>query len=585
MTDSYFSVTDFGALGDGVADDTAAVQAAAQAARRASIAAGTSYGARGATLFFPRGQYRVSESLHFDGTYGLRLLGEGSLGGIGSAESATLLFTQAAGPGDSLLSARGSSNFQIDHLDLQYESPGMLGTLVALDGTFGDDAAYSDGVVSVETGSADVVLAGGAWPASAPRMRAVTVGGVPYRAVLTSPTTAVLDSPYTGPTDPATTYQLLPGNDTSNPVVENVHFGGPAGTGVAAALLSLNMTIGAVVTRCVFDFADNGIVGHRHGGWGSFTTTISDSTFLRLRSGAGIRNPGGVWLVESCTFEPAYYYDDGPVGILCDSGEDDHSLSWMLTVNNCWFGDGGGQDLRPWVSFNGFILNFTNNHVASAGPNQPLILVNGYGGTVHNVNISGNYLAPDNTSPAIRTGVATIESMTLCGNWWGYGTELVSDPASRIQSLTVIDTGARTDFRTGFHEYARAAKSGVPTAVAFDIATFTAPGGTWSLAAEHVVTLSHSLVGQQLTLWFDLAGTALTGPAAELRVTLPDGRRPAFACTAGSFEYDDGSGTWRVGVVRTADDAIVLTKPDQTEWSDAPLLSVRGMAVVPLAAP
>lgn len=75
------------------------------------------------------------------------------------------------------------------------------------------------------------------------------------------------------------------------------------------------------------------------------------------------------------------------------------------------------------------------------------------------------------------------------------------------------------------------------------------------------------------------------GASPELRLTLPDRRRPAFPCTAGSFEYDEGSGTWRVGVVRTADDALVLTKPDQTDWTDTPLLSVRGMAVVPLAAP
>lgn len=56
--------------------------------------------------------------------------------------------------------------------------------------------------------------------------------------------------------------------------------------------------------------------------------------------------------------------------------------------------------------------------------------------------MSGNYLAQHNSAPAIRTGVATIESMLISGNWWGYGTELVSDPAGRIQNLTVLDTGA-----------------------------------------------------------------------------------------------------------------------------------------------
>ena len=82
MASAFFDVKDYGAVGDGITDDTASVQAAAAAARAASIADGTDYGSRGATVFFPHGQYKLSESLVFDYTRGIRLIGEGTTGNI-----------------------------------------------------------------------------------------------------------------------------------------------------------------------------------------------------------------------------------------------------------------------------------------------------------------------------------------------------------------------------------------------------------------------------------------------------------------------------------------------------------------------
>ena len=53
-TDSSFNVKDFGAIGDGKADDTAAIQAALTKAKGAG---------RGSSVTMPAGEYRVTKTL------------------------------------------------------------------------------------------------------------------------------------------------------------------------------------------------------------------------------------------------------------------------------------------------------------------------------------------------------------------------------------------------------------------------------------------------------------------------------------------------------------------------------------------
>src|SRR5213078_3627417 len=64
------NVKNFGAKGDGVTDDTAAIRKAFEAVRMTP----------NATIYFPRGTYLVTESMYLVGTYGTaqRLLGDGS---------------------------------------------------------------------------------------------------------------------------------------------------------------------------------------------------------------------------------------------------------------------------------------------------------------------------------------------------------------------------------------------------------------------------------------------------------------------------------------------------------------------------
>jgi hypothetical protein len=81
------SVLDFGAKGDGIADDTAAIQAALNAAK------GADANAEGRTVFSlyfpskPGGFYKITDTLVIDGTHGLVIYGDGALTKRGDAEA------------------------------------------------------------------------------------------------------------------------------------------------------------------------------------------------------------------------------------------------------------------------------------------------------------------------------------------------------------------------------------------------------------------------------------------------------------------------------------------------------------------
>lgn len=71
-------ITDFGAVGDGIADDTAAIQAALTAAAMDTARAnGTPYPS-GAIVFFPEGLYRVTDTLSLSNTHGIEIVGCGT---------------------------------------------------------------------------------------------------------------------------------------------------------------------------------------------------------------------------------------------------------------------------------------------------------------------------------------------------------------------------------------------------------------------------------------------------------------------------------------------------------------------------
>lgn len=121
------NVKSYGAVGDGVTDDTAAIQAA--------IAALPQGGAnKGGAVFFPPGQYAYSAALNLDSKKNIVLEGAGA---NTDAAAAMLTWKGAAGSG-SAISARASQGLVLRGLRLDYDSASYDGNLIrfgAISGT------------------------------------------------------------------------------------------------------------------------------------------------------------------------------------------------------------------------------------------------------------------------------------------------------------------------------------------------------------------------------------------------------------------------------------------------------------------
>lgn len=115
------SVMDFGAVGDGVVDDTAAIQAALNAAKGAD---GDAVGRTVFSLYFPSlpgGFYRVTDSLVIDGVHGLVIYGDGALTQRGDHNATIRWYGSASKPVFQVKGGTGipsNPNFRITFRDL-----------------------------------------------------------------------------------------------------------------------------------------------------------------------------------------------------------------------------------------------------------------------------------------------------------------------------------------------------------------------------------------------------------------------------------------------------------------------------------
>src|SRR5262249_51553665 len=108
----------FGAAGDGVTDDTAAINAAITAA-----------GAAGTTIFFPPGTYICSGALTLGGSTGIILQGSGGRSG-GAATASILRYTPSTGA--RFIDGRASAGLCIRDLFIQANNAAFGGILVDL---------------------------------------------------------------------------------------------------------------------------------------------------------------------------------------------------------------------------------------------------------------------------------------------------------------------------------------------------------------------------------------------------------------------------------------------------------------------
>jgi len=114
--------SDFGAVGDGVADDTAAIQAAINALVAVGI---------GGRVNFPRGTYKLSSALDLSNTFGIGLIGDA--GSLNTAQgTAGVLFTWAGGAGTGpLVNLTGAVATEIANICFYVSNDAFNGSIIA----------------------------------------------------------------------------------------------------------------------------------------------------------------------------------------------------------------------------------------------------------------------------------------------------------------------------------------------------------------------------------------------------------------------------------------------------------------------
>ena len=136
LTD-VFNVKAYGAVGDGVADDTAAIQAAIDAAKP-YCEDDTDY-RKGAVVFFPRGNYKVTSPL--DASTALQSSENLILRGIGKRGSMITAVLGSAGP---VLDLTGQSRARLEHLSIESRDSGSKATALVLIAENAANLAYSN---------------------------------------------------------------------------------------------------------------------------------------------------------------------------------------------------------------------------------------------------------------------------------------------------------------------------------------------------------------------------------------------------------------------------------------------------------
>ena len=142
------SVKDYGAVGDGVTDDTAAINAAI------ARAAATVGGAIGATVYFPPGTYLISSTITMPNRVGL--VGDNNRGTVikpHSSFAASYMFNAVNGTSsmfgsylrDMYIDARGKNMTAVVWAQAWQETCGMQRVVVQFDGTTNYGVLISDG--------------------------------------------------------------------------------------------------------------------------------------------------------------------------------------------------------------------------------------------------------------------------------------------------------------------------------------------------------------------------------------------------------------------------------------------------------
>lgn len=128
----------FGAVGDGVNDDTAAVVATFAALKQKNHVVSGTPAYMGTRVHFPSGRYLISaDSLLISTTIHLRITGDGSRCNTDYSQGNSAIIIHGAGTsyGIKFLSGNRARNMTMEHISIEYDSDSFTGHVLNLDAT------------------------------------------------------------------------------------------------------------------------------------------------------------------------------------------------------------------------------------------------------------------------------------------------------------------------------------------------------------------------------------------------------------------------------------------------------------------
>lgn len=149
---AVYNVKAYGVVGDGVADDTTAIQALLNLFGRSPNASGY--------IYFPVGAYKITQTLTYEGTPALGLRLQGALGGTRGTTGARLVWAGASG--GTMLYLLGANGSTIEQLEFQGSGSAKIGLQIDAVNSEVSGSAGSEGNVLRRLGFGGFAGAGSA---------------------------------------------------------------------------------------------------------------------------------------------------------------------------------------------------------------------------------------------------------------------------------------------------------------------------------------------------------------------------------------------------------------------------------------